>query len=575
MGKFTAADVVRRWNPDAKNSTEAMRSRLSTILGKAKKLPEEEDLLRSWGEKMRRLYRLEWGRDMDEVARIGVLESGALEDADVARLYGEVIAALPRALPMMRRMGYAEPKVPLGRAAPGEELGSGRESETGGPRMDEAEREERIMHPVEENPGRDPAAWPIHRVFAGTPHRVTDVMGRYYGGAEIDELVEEFPGILPEQLEEYVRRRAAYHQGGLYQPEIDEIRGLAEEGLDEAEIARRTRKPRSDVLWALGRRGEWVERRSGEERAEIDRLRWLRRSRYEGAVAGLAVGDALGATYEFCGPDEVPEGPLGIVGGGWLSLGPGETTDDTALARCVLEGYEADGRMDLGRIGDAMLRWFDSDPPDVGNQTRYALGYLRAHPEAARLPDDPEAQGNGAVMRAAAHGVGSWGPEEAARNAFSEAALTHPSREARASSALVAALVALMAEDPNDPVDPAGVLEAAYGFVEGLSPGAAEGKRLREVLRPLEGYRPDAGGWTVYTTRLALRAFLDARGFREGVERVVRLGGDADTNAAVAGALLGARFGRGAIPDGWSGAVPDAAGLSSLVERVRGERRPL
>lgn len=116
MGKFTAADVVRRWNPDAKNSTEAMRSRLSTILGKAKKLPEEEDLLRSWGEKMRRLYRLEWGRDMDEVARIGVLESGALEDAEVARLYGEVIAALPRALPMMRRMGYAEGPAWAGRA---------------------------------------------------------------------------------------------------------------------------------------------------------------------------------------------------------------------------------------------------------------------------------------------------------------------------------------------------------------------------------------------------------------------------------------------------------------------------
>ncbi len=35
-----------------------------------------------------------------------------------------------------------------------------------------------------------------------------------------------------------------------------------------------------------------------------------------GAILGLAVGDALGATYEFCSPQEVPQGPLGMVGGG-------------------------------------------------------------------------------------------------------------------------------------------------------------------------------------------------------------------------------------------------------------------
>ena len=437
--------------------------------------------------------------------------------------------------------------------------------------MDEAEREGRITRPIEDNPDQGPDDWPKYPLFAGTSHRVKDVMGRYFGGAEIGELVEEFPGILREQLEEYVAQRGMYHQGGLHEPQIDGIRRLADEGLGEAETARRANVSRSAVRRTLGL-GEF-----SEEQREVRRLGRLRLSRRVGAVEGFAVGDALGATYEFCGPDEVPEGPLEIVGGGWLSLEPGETTDDTALARCVLEGYGADGRMDLRRIRDGMLRWLDSDPPDVGNQTRHALGYLRANPGAPRLPDDPDAQGNGAVMRAAAHGVASWGPEEAAANAYTEAALTHPSWEARASSALVAALVALLAEDPGYPAaDPRGALETAYGIVEGL-PRSAEGRgrveRLREVFRLLEGYRRDPGGWTVYTTRLAIRALVDAGGFREGVERVARLGGDADTNAAVAGALLGARFGRGAIPDEWLGAVPEAAGLSVLVKRVRGERR--
>jgi ADP-ribosylglycohydrolase len=155
-----------------------------------------------------------------------------------------------------------------------------------------------------------------------------------------------------------------------------------------------------------------------------------------GAILGLAVGDALGATYEFCSPREVPQGPLEMVGGGWLGLEPGETTDDTALTKAVLTGYEG-GSLDLRRVRDAMLSWQDTDPKDIGNQTHRALDYLRSHPDALFLPEDPDAQGNGAVMRAAAHGVKARSAEEAAENAWAEAALTHPSWVARASSALV------------------------------------------------------------------------------------------------------------------------------------------
>ena len=98
--------------------------------------------------------------------------------------------------------------------------------------------------------------------------------------------------------------------------------------------------------------------------------------RRAGAVLGLAVGDALGATYEFCSPWEIPEGPLEMVGGGWLGLEPGETTDDTALTMAVLAGYEG-GPLDLRRVRDAMLSWQDTRPKDIGNQTRKALRTVR------------------------------------------------------------------------------------------------------------------------------------------------------------------------------------------------------
>ena len=276
--------------------------------------------------------------------------------------------------------------------------------------------------------------------------------------------------------------------------------------------------------------------------------------RRAGAVLGLAVGDALGATYEFCSPEEIPEGPLEMVGGGWLGLEPGETTDDTALTMAVLEGY-ADGPLDLRRVRDAMLSWQDTNPKDIGNQTRKALDHLRGHPDALSLPEDPDAQGNGAVMRAAAHGVKAGSAGAAVESAWAEAALTHPSRQARASSALVAGLVANLI----DGVRPEDALNASYALVEGRD---EPGKHVRETLRPLDGYEHNPGGWTVYTTRLALLGLIDAKGFRPGLEGVIRLGGDADTNGAVAGALLGARFGVGGIPSEW---LRDVKGRDDLL----------
>ena len=280
-----------------------------------------------------------------------------------------------------------------------------------------------------------------------------------------------------------------------------------------------------------------------------------REDRRAGAVLGLAAGDSLGATHEFRTPDRVPEGPLEVVGGGTFRWKPGEPTDDTELALAVLEGYRG-GELDLAAVRDAMLRWEAKDPKDIGNQTALALGYLRRHAEALALPEKPEAQGNGAVMRAAPHGVMSRSPEEAFENAYSEAALTHPSPNAQTSAALVAALVAYLVEGAS----PEEALESAYALAEG-----AGGGDVRHIFAPAGEYRHTTSGWTVYTTRLALRALLDADDFRSGVERVVRLAGDADTNGAVAGALLGARFGAREIPPGWLDALLARDALLELL----------
>jgi ADP-ribosylglycohydrolase len=49
----------------------------------------------------------------------------------------------------------------------------------------------------------------------------------------------------------------------------------------------------------------------------------------------------------------------------------------------------------------------------------------------------------------------------------------------------------------------------------------------------------------------AFHELLNAPSLEAGVVASVRRGGDTDTNAAIAGALLGAVHGRAAIPDPW------------------------
>ena len=58
-------------------------------------------------------------------------------------------------------------------------------------------------------------------------------------------------------------------------------------------------------------------------------------------------------------------------------------------------------------------------------------------------------------------------------------------------------------------------------------------------------------GWVVIASQNALWQLLHAASLEDGVVDTVMRGGDTGTNAAIAGALLGAVYGRNAIPARW------------------------
>ena len=101
--------------------------------------------------------------------------------------------------------------------------------------------------------------------------------------------------------------------------------------------------------------------------------------RYRGSLLGLAVGDALGTTLEFCGPGTFA--PINdMVGGGPFRLQPGEWTDDTSMALCLAESLIEKQGFDPVHQLETYLRWSTDghlsstgECFDIGNTVQQAL----------------------------------------------------------------------------------------------------------------------------------------------------------------------------------------------------------
>jgi ADP-ribosyl-[dinitrogen reductase] hydrolase len=88
----------------------------------------------------------------------------------------------------------------------------------------------------------------------------------------------------------------------------------------------------------------------------------------------------------------------------------------------------------------------------------------------------------------------------------------------------------------------------------------------REAL-PITGA---ASGYAVNTMEIALWSAHHEPSLERGLTWLVSAGGDTDTNAAVAGGLMGARDGETAIPDRWLAALPQRDRFTTLAERLVG-----
>ena len=139
-----------------------------------------------------------------------------------------------------------------------------------------------------------------------------------------------------------------------------------------------------------------------------------------------------------------------------------------------------------------------------------------------------------------------WLRTDSLEEAPALSALTHWDERCR--TACLAVTLAVAALVRGDAVEPA-IVGAVTAVADGeggeeLEYLAAEAGRARRIDGPDMGF-------TLFTAGVGLRVAGEAASVEAGLREVVAFGGDTDTNAAVAGALLGARFGRSGLPDAW------------------------
>ena len=295
------------------------------------------------------------------------------------------------------------------------------------------------------------------------------------------------------------------------------------------------------------------------------------RDRFRGCLAGLAVGDALGAPAEFLREEEVAAryGRLDryLDSAYWQA---GQHTDDTEMALCIARSLVENRAVAPSDIAGRFVHWMVADGRGIGNQTHAVLSRVRAGKEpfaasqAVWEERERQAAGNGGVMRCAPVGLFDWRDREALiAHSRETCRLTHPDPRCEWSCVAVNTAIAELVRGERS------VAEAVADVVAGQCP-EVEAAIAQAQVTPVGALRVDGWdqGYTIVTTRIALAALFGGEPFAEALVSVVNRGGDADTNGAVAGALLGARDGYEAIPRPWREGLLAHDEILALADRL-------
>ena len=302
-------------------------------------------------------------------------------------------------------------------------------------------------------------------------------------------------------------------------------------------------------------------------RADIDKLK--------GVIYGQAIGDALGLGTEFMTDEDIAKYyPHGLKHyddivrdrhrSRWRR---GEWTDDTEMMLCIADGY-IEGNTALSDIAQRFKAWSKDNPRGIGEHTYKVLligDYVEKPQEVSKVMweiSGRKTAGNGGVMRSSIVGLFTENVEEWAANICQ---LTHYDPRCVGSCVIVSNIIHSLVFENTAPT-----------YEQIVDWGGKYDERIKEYIdlahnediKVLNLQDEKSMGYTLKTLAAALWAYWHATSFEDGLVSIVNAGGDADTNAAVACAILGAKFGFQKIPKEYVKGLLHKNKLNWAVERM-------
>ena len=307
----------------------------------------------------------------------------------------------------------------------------------------------------------------------------------------------------------------------------------------------------------------------------------MMQSKYRGCLLGVATCDALGATVEFQARGSF-ETLTGLSTGGKFDLRKGEWTDDTSMtvlaAESILltDGFHPHDQM------QRFAQWYDEghlsatgECFDIGKCTLKSLqAWRRATKDGTNIttstkelfgPCTEEANGNGTLMRLAAVPLAFRNdPAVAVANAERLDKSTHGGDHATSACRAYTLMVisALSGANKETVLNAYGDTEEMHDTIKSILVDRSYASKPRDEI--------SAGGWVVPALEAALWAFYTTETFVDGALACANLGDDADTIAAIYGALAGAFYGEDAVPEEWLAELAHRKLLVTLADSLLG-----
>ena len=297
------------------------------------------------------------------------------------------------------------------------------------------------------------------------------------------------------------------------------------------------------------------------------------KSKFLGALAGTAVGDALGASLE-----------------GWHRVEPAEIqalaerrrilvyTDDTHMTIGVAESLIQNKGFDGQHMAHTFMANYEHEPfrgygPGPPRIFRMIKGG-EAWDEAAEKLYRGGSYGNGSAMRIAPVGVFYHDdPVELREVAYRSSQITHSHELGKEGAALQAYAVALATTlDSSSPFEAGGFLGKLTNFIQHevykqklsrIEKLLGEADRQRVVMELGNGIE------AFNSVPAAIYSFLSHPGsFEDAVIYAISLGGDTDTIGAMTGAISGAYLGIESIPDRWKNKLENRSYIEELAQKL-------